>query len=70
MNAMDANLNQDIHDSVHRHVSMTGCLPDTDTHKFSMMTRKKGAEVYLRLWDQACQLVNIEHGAPSSSWII
>eukprot|EP00957_Ditylum_brightwellii_P099585 7585578-Ditylum_brightwellii.AAC.1 len=70
MNAMDANLSKDIHDSVRRHVSMTRCLPDTGTHKFSMMTQKKGAEAYLCLWDPAHQLVNIEHGAPSSSQII
>eukprot|EP00957_Ditylum_brightwellii_P169817 12925782-Ditylum_brightwellii.AAC.1 len=49
---------------------MTRCLPDTDTLKFSMMTQKKGAEAYLRLWDPDHQLVNIEHGAPSSSQII
>eukprot|EP00957_Ditylum_brightwellii_P043467 3295775-Ditylum_brightwellii.AAC.1 len=35
-----------------------------------MMTQKKGAEAYLHLWDPAHQLVNIEHGTPSLSWII
>eukprot|EP00957_Ditylum_brightwellii_P183252 13958622-Ditylum_brightwellii.AAC.1 len=35
-----------------------------------MMTQKKGAEAYMYLWDPAHQLVNIEHGAPSSSRII
>eukprot|EP00957_Ditylum_brightwellii_P129790 9900213-Ditylum_brightwellii.AAC.1 len=70
MNAMDANLNKDIHGSVRMHVSMTRCRPDTDKRKFSMMTQRKGAEVYLCLWDPAHQLVNIEHGAPNSSQII
>eukprot|EP00957_Ditylum_brightwellii_P162502 12373724-Ditylum_brightwellii.AAC.1 len=49
MNAMDASLNKDIHDSVQRQVSMTRCLPDTDNRKFSMMMQKKGAEAYLHL---------------------
>eukprot|EP00957_Ditylum_brightwellii_P056932 4315677-Ditylum_brightwellii.AAC.1 len=35
-----------------------------------MMTQKKGADTYLHLWIPSHQLVNIEHGAPSSSWII
>eukprot|EP00957_Ditylum_brightwellii_P181218 13803773-Ditylum_brightwellii.AAC.1 len=70
MNDMDANLNKDIHVSVCRHVSMTRCLLDIDTRKFSMMTQKKGAEAYLHLWDPTHQLVNIEHGTPSSSRII
>eukprot|EP00957_Ditylum_brightwellii_P072854 5536920-Ditylum_brightwellii.AAC.1 len=69
MNAMDANLNKDIHDSVHRHVSIARCLPDINTRKFSMM-QKKRAEAYLHLWDPVNQLVDIEHGAPSSSQII
>eukprot|EP00957_Ditylum_brightwellii_P001913 146984-Ditylum_brightwellii.AAC.1 len=56
INAMDANLNKGIHDSVCRHVSVTRCLPDTDPCKFSMMTQKKGAEAYLHLWDPAHQL--------------
>eukprot|EP00957_Ditylum_brightwellii_P095359 7264106-Ditylum_brightwellii.AAC.1 len=56
MNAMDATLNKDIHASVCRHVSMTRCLPDTDTCKFSIMLQKKGAEAYLRLWDPDHQL--------------
>eukprot|EP00957_Ditylum_brightwellii_P086147 6554909-Ditylum_brightwellii.AAC.1 len=70
MNAMDANLNKHIHDSVHRHVSVTRCLPDTNPRKFSMMMQKKGSEAYLRLWDPAHQLVDIKHGIPSSSRII
>eukprot|EP00957_Ditylum_brightwellii_P075358 5726692-Ditylum_brightwellii.AAC.1 len=41
MNAMDENLNKDIHDCVQRHVSATRCFPDTDPRKFSMMTQKK-----------------------------
>eukprot|EP00957_Ditylum_brightwellii_P156691 11926260-Ditylum_brightwellii.AAC.1 len=31
--------------------------------------QKKGAEAYLHLWDPAHQLVDIEHGIPSSSQI-
>eukprot|EP00957_Ditylum_brightwellii_P077502 5889303-Ditylum_brightwellii.AAC.1 len=67
---MDANLNKDIHDSVYGHISATRCLPDTDPRKFSIMMQKKGAEAYLRLWDPAHQVVDIEHGFPSSSRII
>eukprot|EP00957_Ditylum_brightwellii_P197637 15057005-Ditylum_brightwellii.AAC.1 len=70
MNAMDIYLNKDIHDSVCRHVSMTRCLLDTDTRKFSMMMQKKGAKACLCLWDPAHQLVNIEYGTPSSSQVI
>mmetsp|Transcript_28139 Transcript_28139/g.41539 ORF Transcript_28139/g.41539 Transcript_28139/m.41539 type:complete len:152 (-) Transcript_28139:13-468(-) len=70
MNALDANLNKDIHDAVCRHVSMTRRLLDNDPRKFSMMTQKKGAHAYLRLWDPALQDTNVEHGVPSSTHII
>eukprot|EP00957_Ditylum_brightwellii_P212155 15367026-Ditylum_brightwellii.AAC.1 len=70
INAMDANLNKDLHDGVCRQVSMMRCLQDTDEHQSSMMTQKKGAEAYLHLWKPAHQLVNVEHGIPSSSCII
>jgi hypothetical protein len=70
MNALDANLNKDIHDGVRRHISITRSLPDDDPRKFSMMTQKKGAHSYLRLWDPAHQLIDVEHGIPSSTRII
>ena len=47
MNALDANLNKDIHDVVRCHISKTRTLPDDDTQKFSIMTEKKGALAYL-----------------------
>eukprot|EP00957_Ditylum_brightwellii_P085313 6488966-Ditylum_brightwellii.AAC.1 len=47
MNALDANLKNDIHDGVHCHVSKTRTLPDDDTQKFSIVAKKKGALAYL-----------------------
>eukprot|EP00957_Ditylum_brightwellii_P037319 2824539-Ditylum_brightwellii.AAC.1 len=47
MNALDTNLNKDIHDGVHRHISKTRTFPDDDNHKFSIMTEKKGVLAYL-----------------------
>eukprot|EP00957_Ditylum_brightwellii_P162701 12389721-Ditylum_brightwellii.AAC.1 len=70
MNALDANLNKDIHDAVRQHASMTRCLPDKDPRKFSMMMQKKGPHAYLHLWDPALQDTNVEHGVPSSTHII
>eukprot|EP00957_Ditylum_brightwellii_P012898 974679-Ditylum_brightwellii.AAC.1 len=70
MNTLDDNLNKDIHDAVRRHVNMTHRLPDNDPRKFSMMTQKKGAHAYLRLWDPALQDTNVEHGVPSLTHII
>eukprot|EP00957_Ditylum_brightwellii_P152383 11600958-Ditylum_brightwellii.AAC.1 len=49
MDAMDVNLNKDLHYSVYMHVSMTRCLPDIGKHKFSMVMQKKEAEAYLHL---------------------
>eukprot|EP00957_Ditylum_brightwellii_P086250 6563545-Ditylum_brightwellii.AAC.1 len=48
INALDANLNKDIHDGVCRHVSKTYTLADYDTQKFSIMTEKKGASAYFQ----------------------
>eukprot|EP00957_Ditylum_brightwellii_P120025 9159677-Ditylum_brightwellii.AAC.1 len=47
MNALDANLNKDIHDGVCRHVSKMRTFPNDDTQKFSIMTEKKGVSAYL-----------------------
>eukprot|EP00957_Ditylum_brightwellii_P153983 11720296-Ditylum_brightwellii.AAC.1 len=41
MNALDANLNKDIHNAVHQHISITERLPDIDPRKISMMTKKR-----------------------------
>eukprot|EP00957_Ditylum_brightwellii_P083396 6339117-Ditylum_brightwellii.AAC.1 len=67
MNALDANLNKDIHDDVRHHVSKMRTLPDDDTQKFSIMAEKKGVSAYLHLLDPSLQDENPKHGIPSSS---
>eukprot|EP00957_Ditylum_brightwellii_P178832 13621721-Ditylum_brightwellii.AAC.1 len=47
MNALDANLNKDIHDGVCRHISKMCTFPDDNNPKFSIMAEKKGGSAYL-----------------------
>jgi hypothetical protein len=71
MMPMDASLNKDVDDGVHRHIVFTNHLPADDPRKFSMSTPKRGLHAYLRVWntpavDGAAQ----EGGCPGSKRII
>eukprot|EP00957_Ditylum_brightwellii_P041326 3128646-Ditylum_brightwellii.AAC.1 len=70
VSALDANLNKDIHDVVHWHVSITRRSTDTDLQKSSIMRQKKGASAYMCMWDPCPQEEDVEAGVPSSSHII
>ena len=48
---LDAHLNQDIHESVDRHVNLTAHLPDNHPNKFGKRTPKQLSKAYIRLWD-------------------
>ena len=48
---LDAHLNQDIHESVDRHVNLTSHLPDGHPNKFSKRTPTHLSNAYKRVWD-------------------
>ena len=59
---LDAHLNQDLHESVDRHVNLTSHLPDDHPNKFSKRTPKHLAHAYKRIWNPA---LGPNEGAPS-----
>ena len=60
---LDAHLNQDIHESVDRHVNLTAHLPDNHPNKFGKRTPKQLSKAYRRVWDPA---LGPDAGAPTS----
>ena len=63
---LDAHLNQDLHESVDRHVNLTSHLQDDHAHKFSKRTPKHLGSAYQRIWDPE---LGPDAGAPSSKRI-
>eukprot|EP00957_Ditylum_brightwellii_P079394 6036703-Ditylum_brightwellii.AAC.1 len=51
MNAFDANLNKDIHDGVHHHVSKTHTISDDDTQKFIIDMERIRTQTYWRIFN-------------------
>ena len=58
---LDIHLNQDLHDSVGRHVNLTSHLPDSHPNKFSKHTPKALSKAYKWIWDTE---LGIHQGAP------
>jgi hypothetical protein len=48
---LDASLNKDVDDAVHRHIVWTNRMAEDDPEKFSMETPKKGSFAYRRVWN-------------------
>ena len=63
---LDSHLNQDLHESVDRHVNLTQYLHENHEHKFSKRTPNHFRRAYLRIWDPT---LGSEAGAPLSSRI-
>eukprot|EP00957_Ditylum_brightwellii_P170914 13008655-Ditylum_brightwellii.AAC.1 len=65
-NALDSNLNCDIHCAVLEHCSHTAQLAQTDKQKFSVSTPLRQDSAYLRLWDPELQATKgKDAGVPS-----
>ena len=63
---LDSHLNQDLYESVDRHVNLTQHLHEKHEHKFSKRTPNHFRRAYLRIWDPT---LGSEAGAPLSSRI-
>jgi hypothetical protein len=48
---LDASLNKDVDDAVHRHIGWTNTLAEEHPEKFSMATPSKGSFAYRRVWN-------------------
>jgi hypothetical protein len=71
MVALDASLNKDLDDGVHRRIVFTNHLPSDDSKKLSMETSRKGLHVYLRVWntppEMAVDGTSLNGGVPGAS---
>eukprot|EP00957_Ditylum_brightwellii_P063695 4834298-Ditylum_brightwellii.AAC.1 len=70
-NALNTNLNRNIHSAVLEHVSYTASLNKTDKRKFSVSNPQQQDSAYLHLWDPSLQLrLGWDAGVPISHRIV